>query len=203
MFDRCWNKSSFPVSKIAGDKIMKTNPLDHIKIASPCSADWNEMRGDDRKRFCSLCELNVYNLSEMTKREAEDLVFQMEGKMCVKFYKRADGTVITKDCPVGLAKVRQKISRIASAAFGLIMGTVGGLWGAALFNRETPQLLIQTSPEISEDSVLDQKEADEWIVGRPEPVQPRADGAINFSVSGGISNGPDIMWIFTERYPKK
>lgn len=40
------------------------NPLDNIHIASPCSADWSEMYGDNRKRFCGDCKLNVYNLSD-------------------------------------------------------------------------------------------------------------------------------------------
>ncbi len=38
-----------------------TNPLSNIKIASPCSQDWNEMIGTERKRFCGECKLNVYN----------------------------------------------------------------------------------------------------------------------------------------------
>jgi len=183
---------------------MKTNPLDHIKIASPCSADWNEMRGDDRKRFCSLCELNVYNLSEMTKREAEDLVFQMEGKMCVKFYKRADGTVITQDCPVGLAKIKQKISRIATAAAGLVFGVIGGVWGTAFINRETPQLSEIVLPETTKPSKWEPREFEEAYVGRPEPLGKESGKAIEFG--GSISNGPqlmDLFWLFTERYPKK
>jgi hypothetical protein len=37
-----------------------TNPLDKIKIASPCGANWDEMYGSERKRFCAECKLNVY-----------------------------------------------------------------------------------------------------------------------------------------------
>ena len=44
-----------------------TNPLDNIKIASPCSADWDAMIGNERSRHCGDCKLNVYNLSGMTK----------------------------------------------------------------------------------------------------------------------------------------
>jgi len=28
--------------------------LENLKIASPCTADWESMKGDDRSRFCSL-----------------------------------------------------------------------------------------------------------------------------------------------------
>ena len=76
---------------------MFDSPLNNVKIASPCSADWNEMYGDNRKRFCGDCKLNVYNLSGMTKTEAESLIINSEGRLCVRFYERADGSVITND----------------------------------------------------------------------------------------------------------
>ncbi|HMT07118.1 MAG TPA: hypothetical protein PKA82_03870, partial [Pyrinomonadaceae bacterium] len=82
------------------------SPLNNINIASPCSSDWNEMYGDDRKRFCGECKLNVYNLSGMTKDEAEALITNAEGRLCVRLYRREDGSVITQDCPVGWAKVK-------------------------------------------------------------------------------------------------
>ena len=105
-----------------------TNPLDNIKIASPCSADWNEMRGDARRRYCALCRLNVYNLSNMTRAEAESLLINSEGRVCVQFFRRTDGSVITKDCPVGWARIKRKVSRAATAAFSLIAGIFGGVF---------------------------------------------------------------------------
>lgn len=97
-----------------------TNPLDNIKIASPCPADWNEMYGDDCKRFCSECKLNVYNISNMTRQEAESFLINSEGRVCVKFYRRKDGTVLTKDCPVGWQKLKRKVSRVSTAVFALV-----------------------------------------------------------------------------------
>ena len=66
------------------------------------------MYGDDRKRFCGDCKLNVYNLSGMSREEAEALIMNAEGRLCVRFYKRRDGSVITGDCPVGWARVKQR-----------------------------------------------------------------------------------------------
>jgi len=51
-----------------------TNPLNNIKIASPCSQNWNEMIGTERERYCGECKLNVYNLSGMSRIEAENLL---------------------------------------------------------------------------------------------------------------------------------
>ena len=70
-------------------------PLEQIKIASPCPANWDEMTGTEQVRFCLGCRKNVYNLSEMTRNEAQALVEEKEGRLCVRFYTRADGTMLT------------------------------------------------------------------------------------------------------------
>jgi hypothetical protein len=94
--------------------------LDQIKIASPCSADWNKMAGDDRVRFCAECKKNVFNLSAMTRRDAEVLLKETSGNLCARLYRRADGTVLTEDCPVGLsakiARVKRRVGWAAAAA---------------------------------------------------------------------------------------
>jgi hypothetical protein len=68
-----------------------TNPLANVRVASPCPANWDEMVGDERKRFCGQCKLNVYNLSGMPRDEAENLLLNAEGRLCVRFYRRTDG----------------------------------------------------------------------------------------------------------------
>jgi hypothetical protein len=83
--------------------------LDSIEVANPCRADWNKMQGDERTRFCATCAKNVYNLSGMSRNEAEKLVYAREGELCVRFYRRADGTIITDDCPVGLRVMRRPL----------------------------------------------------------------------------------------------
>ncbi|HET6647853.1 MAG TPA: hypothetical protein VFH01_11050, partial [Pyrinomonadaceae bacterium] len=89
------------------------SPLDRVRVASPCKADWAQMIGTDRVRFCGQCNLNVYNLSSMTKTEAESLIAGTEGRLCVRFYRRADGSILTQDCPVGLRAIRRRLSYLA------------------------------------------------------------------------------------------
>ena len=36
--------------------------LDHVRVATPCSASWDDMLGDERVRFCLSCQKDVYNL---------------------------------------------------------------------------------------------------------------------------------------------
>lgn len=104
-----------------------TNALNDIKIASPCSQDWNEMIGGERQRFCGECKLNVYNLSGMTRAEAENLVFNAEGRLCVRFYKRSDGTILTEDCPIGWQAIKRRVSKSAAAFASLVFGVIAGL----------------------------------------------------------------------------
>jgi hypothetical protein len=107
--------------------------LEEVRIASPCSASWEEMTGDAQVRFCGKCAKNVYNLSEMTREEAEALLARNEssqGQVCVRLYKRKDGTVLTADCPVG---VRKKRVRRILAATALTLGAGTTLTAAAGF----------------------------------------------------------------------
>jgi hypothetical protein len=94
--------------------------LDNLYVASPCPQSWEEMAGDERVRFCWRCEKNVYNLSELTRAEAERLVFEREGAMCVRFYRRADGTILTSDCPPGRRRARRLRSLLAGAVATLL-----------------------------------------------------------------------------------
>jgi hypothetical protein len=111
-------------------------PLDNIKVASPCSSDWDAMYGDDRKRFCKQCKLSVYNLSGMTRDEAERLVMNAEGRLCVRFYRRPDGTMLTQDCPVGWAKVKQRTRIYATAVLSMLMALFTGVLVVSLFDRK-------------------------------------------------------------------
>jgi hypothetical protein len=93
--------------------------LDDIRIASPCSANWDDMVVDAKNaavRFCGQCAKNVYNLSDMTKADAESVLREKEGKLCARVYRRDDGTVITADCPVGVR--RRRVRRVAVSAVG-------------------------------------------------------------------------------------
>jgi hypothetical protein len=85
------------------------------------------MMGDERVRFCRQCSLNVYNLSSMSRGEAERLISNAEGRLCIRYYKRSDGTVLTRNCPVGLRAIRRRLSRAASATLSAVLGFFAGL----------------------------------------------------------------------------
>ena len=106
------------------------NVLDNLRIASPCPARWEDMDGDDRRRFCRDCKLHVYDFSTMSSVEVVTLVTETEGRLCGRLYRRTDGRVITNDCPVGLARVRKAVVRTAlqlAAVIFVVFGFVAAI----------------------------------------------------------------------------
>jgi hypothetical protein len=88
------------------------------------------MQGNDRVRHCTECNLNVYNFAAMTDLEVERLIAKTRGRLCARIYRRADGTILTQNCPVGLRTHIKKISRIAGAALSAAM-SVTFAWAQA------------------------------------------------------------------------
>lgn len=109
--------------------------LDLIQVASPCHVSWDEMAGDERVRHCGQCKLSVYNLGEMSRQEAEDFINRREGRMCVRFYRRQDGTVLTKDCPVGVRALKQRMIRAVAALAGIFVAMFGAPLLGGVLNR--------------------------------------------------------------------
>ena len=122
--------------------------LERVEVAAPCHADWEKMEGDERARFCQDCKLSVYNLSDMSKEAAESLLKAYEGKrLCVRFFRRKDGTILTSNCPVGLRRLR----KIAVAKWSAMMTVVAALFYFPLqwFGNETTLSMIK-SPQVQE-----------------------------------------------------
>ena len=112
-----------PNGKVFMSSCNKNNDgyLANLKVAAPCPANWDDMVGTDRERFCSQCALNVINISSLSSQEAEALLaLKAGGRVCVQFYQRRDGTIITDNCPVGLRKLRDKSRQILKFASGFL-----------------------------------------------------------------------------------
>lgn len=108
--------------------------LDVIEVKNPCTESWEGMRGDGPVRHCGLCRMNVYNLSAMTREEAEETVRSKEGRLCVRFYRRADGTVSTADCaPIRFAALRRTARRTMTGAAALLVALLGLVTSLGLF----------------------------------------------------------------------
>jgi hypothetical protein len=125
--------------------------LDKVRIGTPCSAGWEAMAGDDRVRFCGGCKKNVYNLSAMTRAEAERLIVEREGPMCVRLYRREDGTVMTSDCPVGLRRlrIRRAVATVVGAGAMALAATAMAWRRGSPAAPPPPAQQITAAPEIA------------------------------------------------------
>ncbi len=109
--------------------------LGNLRIAAPCQAGWEGMAGDERVRHCTLCSLNVYNFAEMTRDEVRDLLVRTEGRVCARLYRRADGTVLTRDCPTGLRALRRRASRAAAALITALLSFPSLAFGGTIWKK--------------------------------------------------------------------
>jgi hypothetical protein len=166
-----------------------SNPLDHVDVAAPCSAAWNEMTGTDAQRFCGQCEKNVYNLSGMSREEAEALIINTEGRLCVRFYRRADGTILTNNCPVGLLAIKRRLSRLKRATASALLSFLAGLGlYAALDKKESKEPVItmgalaasSTMKEVTEQPATSNPPREGWIAGGMERM-PVTMGRVKFT----------------------
>ena len=155
--------------------------LDQITIASPCAAPWEEMQGNEQVRFCGECRKNVYNFSEMTRAEAEALILEKEGKLCGRYYRRADGTTLTRDCPVGIRGVRARLVRAACGIAATFVALIGGI----AFGRASAGA---SNASILEDGPLSRFAG--WVSPQPQPQA--LGGVVCMPVDWSSSHEPDM-----------
>ena len=108
--------------------------LEDLRVAAPCDVTWDSMLGNGRARHCAKCDKDVFNISGMTRAEAQSFLLDRAGGACIRFYRRADGTVMTSDCPVGVRKKR--VRHLAVLALGLGAG-VAAVAATSTFNQTT------------------------------------------------------------------
>jgi hypothetical protein len=159
--------------------------LDNVAIAAPCRASWDQMVGDEHVRFCGQCEKNVYNLSSLPREEAEALLIAKEGKMCVRLYKREDGTVLTNDCPVGVKKRRRRRAALAAVGGSLMAAAAAvGLESRATMGSPVPAtmgsavvMMGDPTPPTAVTTPTGDPPGGQWVAGGlTAPPVPQAKG---------------------------
>jgi len=163
----------------------KTPERPELRIASPCPAEWSKMTGTNRVRHCCECNLNVYNFSAMTQDEIDDLVSGSRGsRLCVRIYRRADGTMLTEDCPWGLcALVARRVSRVAGLAVAALMSVHAAAW-----QKVQPKACSPSAQAVRHDSGLEITVVDpqDALVSGAQVVLVRRDGGKKIK---GATNG--------------
>jgi carboxypeptidase family protein/ankyrin repeat protein len=90
---------------------MSNNFRDHIKIESPCDADWDSMVGNDRARFCKHCNLNVNDIDNFTSKELRRLLLTSRGRICFRY--REPAVILPRLHQI----VPRRVARFAAGAF--------------------------------------------------------------------------------------
>jgi hypothetical protein len=150
---------------------MFTHPLDAVRVASPCEADWNAMPGDQQRRFCGDCGKHVYNLSAMTRPEAEQFLHEAAGTKCLRYFRRADGTILTQDCPEGMIVTATGVR--VGTRFATLFGLVAG---AAMLLARPEQAHAEEPPTVEMGKVAAPKPPKPPVKPvpkpQPKPVEP-------------------------------
>jgi hypothetical protein len=120
--------------------------LNKVQINQPCSTAWESMAGDDRSRFCSECDKIVYNLSAMTRREAEALVREADGKLCARLVRDTNGSIVTVSEPIGLNLVKLRASKWAGAVVATMLSFSNQVNGQTPIQRNEPQMVHSEQP---------------------------------------------------------
>lgn len=102
-------------------KIPKSEQLFGIRLGFRCPKKWKQMKGGRYVRHCDVCDKNVYNISMLSRKHATELIQEKEGKLCVVFYQRPDGTIVTQDCVsiVGTQKLKARYNIFAALNAGI------------------------------------------------------------------------------------
>jgi hypothetical protein len=163
--------------------------LDNLKVAAPCPASWDEMVGTDRERFCSNCALNVFNISTMTRKEAEEfLALKAEGRVCVQFFRRHDGTILTDNCPKGLRRLRDQGRRLLKAASAFLALLFTGQ--AAIGDNSAPP--VDASKRLMGEPTIMVKGRAAAPVSSPADAEATYQTKLNCQLKANKPNAADI-----------
>lgn len=101
--------------------------LETLQIQSPCSENWEAMTGDDKRRFCDICDKHVHNLSAMPKKQAEALLDSES--LCVRYDRDAAGQIVV--LPSRFERLRRAITHSGRVAVAAIVTLAITPWAMA------------------------------------------------------------------------
>jgi hypothetical protein len=86
-----------------------------LRVIGPCPEAGTGMTADVRERFCASCGLTVHNLSAMTETEARRLVARSDGRLCVYYVARRDGTIVSRPRGGWVGRAARALATLALA----------------------------------------------------------------------------------------
>ena len=158
-----------------------------LRIKDPCHADWSEMNGDEKKRFCGSCSKHVHDLSAMTKPQATAVLDAVE-EPCVRYTANPDGTIRFKPSR------RVFLARAGMVAGGLL---IGGTAAAAVLPQEPSESYGEPSllEKISDAFWSLFEEEPDVMLGEPEAIEsPPETLVVVMGESMPVEHGEDVVF---------
>ncbi len=157
--------------------------LAKLRVASPCQERWADMIGDDRVRVCDRCDRPVFDLSAMTRAQAEAVLGTHGIKPCVRFYRRADGTVKTADCPSDRPEPR------AGAAAAVLAAGAAVMTGGAAHADTSDDTAVDQPANHQAKPDEDFEMGDPIVMGEPVEGDPEPRPTVEVSTWLGLGYG--------------
>ncbi len=91
-------------------------------LSFSCPQLWAGMAGNERTRFCEVCQKNVHNLSMMNAEERRTLLASTGESPCVAYFKHVNGTPIDVTALCEGSSLKRKLTQAAlvtASAMGL------------------------------------------------------------------------------------
>lgn len=116
-------------------KPIKEPILENLVNTFECNLDWNDMPGSNRVRDCGQCKCKVFNMSQMSRREANAFLVENGTSQCMILEQRQDGSIVTDECPVPLRNIRNILGKLRHAVAVILTLTFSG---AAALAQQCP-----------------------------------------------------------------
>ena len=68
------------------------DPTESLSVREPCPMRWSELHGAGDVRDCASCAHTVHDISAVTRAQARAFLRGREGRTCVTFVRRPDGS---------------------------------------------------------------------------------------------------------------
>lgn len=112
-------------------------------LSFTCPKLWAQMQGNEKTRFCDVCQKNVHNLSMMTAQERQSLLAGTGESPCVAYFKHVNGTPIDVTALPDGIPLKKKLTKAAlvsmsAVAVSSIAINTATLLAMAMKDQEAP-----------------------------------------------------------------
>lgn len=120
-----------------------SNIVEFPALSFTCPQLWACMKGDEKTRFCEVCQKNVHNLSMMSSEERQALLSSTGESPCVAYFKHVNGepadvTALADENPLKEKLKKTALLSLCAAGAGSIAVSSMALMEEISKNQQVP-----------------------------------------------------------------